>query len=429
LSGRRRLAAAVLAGLLAPASTAVAGGYDTPMLYSARHIGMGGTAIGFVEDASAMFHNPAGLGNVKKFSAIGDFSLLLAHVTATPDPLAARDKESELTVAPVFLLGSALRLTDWLVAGLAIYPIASAGASYEYPLTSTISIENKTRLVFVEASPGLAVNLPHGLRLGAGYRITYVNLERYQGTPGGNGSLDFKLDGFNLLGFRVGAQWTARPGLSFGAVYRHKVETRVTNDTGVAYMPFTDVETRFMLPSKLGGGGRWDVGDFGLALDGEYLFNSQNEGSPLEGTSVPTTDNPTPMRTQVPNVFDWSNAVTVRAGIEFRFLEGLDDRKRLAARLGYVFDGKTANERYPSAFGTPPGPTHVLTAGMGWNLGGWQLNAAYGLRFGQGDVTPEDIAAGAASAERPCRFCSGAGSEPYKMRINGFYLDASFALD
>ena len=390
---------------------------------------MGGTAIGFVEDPSAMFHNPAGLGNIKKFSALGDFSLLLAHVTASPDA-AARDTESEQTVAPVFLVGGGLRLTDWLVAGLAVYPIASAGATYEYVVPPSFNFENTTRLVFIEASPGLAFNLPYNIRLGAGYRLTYVNLERYLGSRAfPTGTHDFKLDGFNPFGFRVGAQWTPLPvPVGRGGVPPQGRDRGLERHRHRRDLKFTDVSTKFMLPSKLGAGGRLDVGDFGFALDGEYLFNSQNEGSPLVGTPLPTAANPMPMPTEVPNVFDWSDEITLRVGVEFRWLEGMDDRKRLAARVGYVFDGKTTNERYPSAFGTPPGPTHVITAGFGWNLGGWQVNAAVARRFGSGPVTAEDLAAGARSAERPCSFCSVAGDEDYKIAINGFYIDASFAL-
>jgi long-subunit fatty acid transport protein len=312
-----------------------------------------------------------------------------------------------------------------------VYPIASAGATYEYPVPPDYTFENTTRLVFIEASPGLAFNLPHNIRLGAGYRLTYVTLERYLGSRAlPMATHDFKLDGINPFGFRVGAQWTPLPFLSVGAVYRHKVETKVTNDTGVAALrQYTDVSTKFMLPSKLGAGGRVDVGDFGFALDGEYLFNSQNEGSPLIGTPPPSASNPMPMPAEVANVFDWSDEITLRAGVEFRWLEGMDDRKRLAARVGYVFDGKTANERYPTAFGTPPGPTHVLTAGLGWNLCGWQVNGAFARRFGSGPVTQADLAAGALSAERPCAFCSTAGNDDYKIAVNGFYVDVSYALD
>src|SRR5438477_8429179 len=103
-----RLAGRALLFLLLAASTALlpaaarAGGYDTPMLYSARHMGMGGTAIGYVDEASAIFHNPAGLGHVGKLSLTGDVSLLLAKVRSTPSFL-NQDVQSQQTVAPLFL--------------------------------------------------------------------------------------------------------------------------------------------------------------------------------------------------------------------------------------------------------------------------------------------------------------------------------------
>jgi long-subunit fatty acid transport protein len=419
-------------GVLAAAAvvfpgSARAGGYDTPMLYSARHMGMGGTAVGYVDDASALFHNPAGLGQVRRFSGIADFSLLLAKVRASPDPFTT-DIWSRRTVAPLFLLGGGLRLTDWLVAGLGIYPIASAGATYRYDSFGT-AIENTTRLVFIEASPGLAFNLPGNVRLGVGYRLTYVNLERFQGDPTAEmGSLDFTLKGFNWVGFRVGAQWTPLRGLGVGAVYRHKVTTRVTNDSGVALgSRFTDVETSFVLPSKMGLGARYDIAGFGVALDTEYLWNSQNEGDPLEGLPPPSEAVPEPMRIQVPNVFEWKNALTWRAGVEYRLLRApYQDRGRLALRAGFIHDGKTTNPQYPSAFGTPPGPTRILTAGTGWNAGRWQVNVAYAHRSGKGEVTDADLMA---EGRRSCAFCGAAGDQPYRIAIHGLYVDFSVALE
>jgi long-subunit fatty acid transport protein len=396
------------------------------MLYSARHMGMGGTAIGYVDDASALFHNPAGLGNVQRYSGIVDFSLLLAKVRASPNEI-ARDVWSRRTVAPLFLLGGGLRLTDWLVAGVGLYPIASAGATYRYPNPGTEDeAENTTRLVFIEASPGLSVNLPGGVRLGAGYRATYVSLERFQGVPGKSAGLDFDLSGFNWVGFRVGAQWTPLRGLGLGAVYRHKVTTRVRNDSGIAYgQTLTDLETSFVLPSKLGAGARYDLGRFGLAFDTEYLWNSQNEGNPLEGVPPPTDFEPNPKPAQVPNIFEWKNELTFRVGAEYRLLRApYHEKGRLALRVGYIHDGKTTNEVYPSAFGTPPGPTRVLTAGAGWNAGRWQINAAYGYRSGTGDVTDADLAV---EGRRACNFCGAAGDRPYRMAIHGLYLDFSVA--
>jgi long-subunit fatty acid transport protein len=437
--GRRLVPALVVLGALAgpvlPPALVRAGGYDTPMLYSARHMGMGGTAIGFVEDPSALFHNPAGLGQVRRFSVLGDFSLLLGGLRASPDttPGTPRDIESEPTVAPMFLLGGAYRLTDWLVAGLGVYPIASAGATYEYD-GIVGRTEDRTRLVFIEASPGLAVNLPGRVRLGVGYRITYVNLQRFKGwKPEDRRGFDFDLSGFNWLGFRVGAQWQPVEGLQVGAVYRHKVTTTVKNDSGWAAAQYVDVSTEFLLPSKMGAGARYDLGDLGLALDLEYLFNGQNEGSPLSGTTVANEFSPA-MPAEVPNVFRWKNALTVRTGVEYRLLPPEPQAQsqeqsqaqsrakgRLALRLGYVFDAETTNPDFPSAFGTPPGPTHIVTAGAGWNVGTWQVNVAYARRAGSGRANDPEPGA--------CAFCGAAGNEPYKLTIHGLYVDASLAFD
>lgn len=405
-------------------AVARAGGYDTPMLYSARHMGMGGTAIGYVRDPSALFHNPAGLAHIQRFAALGDLSLLLARAHGSP-ARGAEDIDSERTVAPMFLLGAGLRLTDWLTAGLGLYPIASAGAKYEYEFAGA-QVENRTKLVFFEGSPALAVNLPGRVRLGAGYRITYVDLQRFQGIAQ-SPFLDFGLTGWNFQGFRVGAQWTPMNWLQLGASYRHKTETKVKNKEGVALaMTFTDVETTFVLPSKLGVGARADLGDFGLAVDGEYLWNSQNDEHPLIGTA-PATPVSGPMRIAVPNVFDWKDAITLRGGLEYRLLPApRTDHQQLALRAGYIYDGKTTNERYPSAFGTPPGPTQVVTAGLGWNAGSWQANVAYGYRFGEGEVTAADLMA---PGRRNCAFCSVAGMDPYRLRIHGIYADVSFTVD
>jgi len=403
------LVSAALPALLPAAARA--GGYDTPMLYSARHIGMGGTAIGYVDEPSAIFHNPAGLAQIGHFSVTADTSLLLARVRSTPAFFNANDVRSEQTVAPLGLLGGGVRLNETVSVGLGVYPIALAGATYKYS-----GIEDKTRLVFLEASPAVALNLPGHVRLGGGYRVTYANVERFSGTPA-EPFLDFTMDGFNWKGFRVGAQWTPIPWLQAGAVYRHKTVTHVSNDSGIAAgVRYTDIETEFVLPSRMGGGLRADVWHLGLALDGEYAFNSQNGAHPLVGLPPGTPEMPA-MRTAVPNIFNWTDEVTVRGGLELRF-GFVPKLARLAARGGYIYDGKTTNAKYPSAFGTPPGPTRVITAGLGWKGNTWQVNTAFAHRTGSGAVTDPDTTS--------CRFCGYAGKLPYRIWVTGFYLDFSY---
>lgn len=403
--------------VLAWAAPALAGGYDTPMLYSARHMGMGGTAIGWVNDPSALFHNPAGLAHVRGLSLMGDFSPLVGTITGSPQPAPETDSiESETTFAPFFLGGAAYGITDWLTVGLAVYPVASAGATYRYDLGDG-EVEDHTKLVFVEISPGFALQLPQNIRIGAGYRINSFSLTRTRKTPDET-EVDLPLSGMNFASFRAGAQWQPIPELEVGLVYRHRTIIDVSADEITAPVSgfvtqATDVTSSFTLPTRLGFGARGNFGAFHGALDIEYALQSQNHRSVLEG------DHPALGHVKLTNanVFKWHDAVTLRAGVEYRLM---DDK--VATRLGYVFDATTSNVHYPSAFGTPPGPTHVITVGGGYDAGPWEVNLAYAYRFGSAEVTQQDID----SAGEDCLFCAAPGD--YAIGLHGIYVDFSVEL-
>ncbi len=411
---------------------AQAAGFDTPILYSARQMGMGGTAIGSVADPSAAFHNPAGFGNIRGLSVLGNLSLLTGKITSSPgvglgdlpekgDNYPSRT--SQQIVGPGFLVGAGYRLSEYLSLGMAVFPVASASGEYRgKSLTGNASID-KTKLVFLEATPVLALTLPHGFRLGVGYRITFAELERVQGDTDNPRNFDFKASGLDLKGVRVGAQWRLDPHWSFGAVYRHKIEPKLTADRGVAYADVVDLKTSFVLPSKLGAGVRSDWGPWGVALDGEYGFYSQNERTRLAGCNInqpPQAEKPSCRVAGVAhkaeyadNVFAWHNAVTVRVGLEYRL------REAWPLRAGYIFDGQATNVHYPSAFGTPPAPSHSGTIGAGYRAEKWQLNVAAALRTASATVKPSD------TAGYDCATCGKAGKD-YSLWLAGGYVDFSY---
>ncbi|MES1173441.1 MAG: outer membrane protein transport protein [Myxococcales bacterium] len=423
---RAALSFAAGLGALACPAAAHASGYDTPMLYSARHMGMGGTAIGYVNDPSSLFHNPAGLGQIERGEVLGDFSLLLGGIHASPGAFdSGKNIDSDLTVAPFFLVGGAYRLHEYITIGAGVYPVASAGGTFHYPSLpngTANDFEDRTDLFFLEASPAVAVNPLPNLRFGLGYRITYVHLTRFAGADGRDPSVDFKVSGQSFTGFRLGAQYDPLPWLHLGAVYRNKTTTKVTNSQGIAFDPYTDISTHFTLPAKLGVGTRLDFDPWHLplsaAVDFEYSFNSENQGDPLRGTPV----NPNGPD-HVDNVFEWTDSQTVRVGAEYRlWYDAYTNVHRIPLRVGYVFDSQSANARYPTAFGTPPGATQVFTLGSGYNGGRWQTNVAYAYRVGTGDVSTSDIAA--TPDHKTCAFCSYEGH--YKIHLNGIYVDASY---
>jgi long-subunit fatty acid transport protein len=414
------LALALMTGALV-ARPARAGGYDTPLLHSARHQAMGGTAIGYVDDASSTLHNPGGLGRVEGWNLFLGLSLLRARITTSPGSpdLEQPDgtfpsRTSEPAVAPLFLAAAAHRVTGPVTVGLAVYPVAAA--SGEYAGTNLIgnATIDKTRLVFIEASPAVGIRLREDLSLGLGYRATFVTLDRVKGDAANPREFDFSVKGLDFAGLRAGLQWQATDNVGLGLVYRHRIAPTLRADRAFAYSELTDAETSLVLPSKLGAGasGRWER--LRLALDLEYGFYSQNRQTTLRGF------NPALNKIeQVTNYFEWQNAVTVRVGGEYAF----GDDGRIAARAGYIFDGKVSNKAYPSAFGTPPAPSHAVTAGAGYRGGPWQVNFALAYRFAATEVMPADVA-GAAS----CATCSKPGPD-YSLRMLGVYVDFSTTFD
>jgi long-subunit fatty acid transport protein len=417
LRGPLAVAAATLGALL-PSSRALAAGFDTPILYSARHQAMGGTAIASVDDPSAAFHNPAGLQGVKGLAFMGDFSLILGKVKSSPDDVdTTRSIESGTVVAPFFLLGAAYRVHEWVSVGLAGFPVASGGAEYEYPFGPFNWIDS-TEIVFLEATPLVSLDvpkdrlLPGKLAFGAGYRVSMVTLERRKGDPDDPQLLDLKLSGTNFAGFRVGAQYQPIDELKLGVVYRNKIKIETSADEAVAGgMQWRDAELEFTLPAKLGFGARVDVGNIGLGADLEWAFQSQNEQQVLSGTPVGETEAET-----ATNVYDWQNGVTGRFGVEYRLRH---PDWTVPLRAGYIIDSKVSNPAYPSAFGTPPAATHTLTAGAGYAREHWQVNVAASRRFGSTTISQEDLGEG-------CDLCSYAGD--YSMTMTGLYVDVSVDL-
>jgi long-subunit fatty acid transport protein len=400
-----------------------AGGFDTPILYSARHMGMGGTAIGYVNDPSALFHNPAGLGGIRGLEIMANISPLTGSITSspgsgpdsTPNPdMTYRSRTTEPAISPLFLVGAAYRIADPVTFGVGVYPVAAAAGEYRMTDIRGNPYIDKTRLVFLEVSPGVSVELMKGLYLGAGYRATIVTLERVKGNVDNPLEFNFEVKGVDATGVRVGLQYHPTDSFSVGLVYRHRIEPTLKADKVRAGNNLVDGQTSLVLPSKLGVGASGKLDRLHGALDLEYGFYSQSSQTLLSGY------NPVLNRTeQVVNYFEWQNGITTRVGLEYL----LGAESQFATRVGYVFDGKVGNKAYPTAFGTPPAPSHSFTAGLGYRGEKWQTNLAFAYRFASTEITPADVA-----GATPCASCSKAGTD-YTLKIMGFYLDVSYRFD
>jgi long-subunit fatty acid transport protein len=401
------------------ASSAWAAGYDTPMLYSASHMGMGGTAIGSVDDASAIFHNPAGLSRSGLGALHLDVSPLGGVIQGSPDKDALSIK-SNTAVSPFFMVGGAYNVWDRIHVGFAAYLLGGAAGSYDYNIdktnaagvTKTTKVKDSASLGFIEFAPALSVRIIDGLSLGVAWRPLFTTFERNRvNTLDANGAapsdqtfIDMKMKGWAFTGFRVGLQYAIGKFL-FGLVYRNKVSTTVKADSiTYASVPFPNATYEFVLPSKLGFGVQWaGIEKLRLAADFEYIFNSEN-------TTVNLIGEQGGVAKPIMNTYNWADSFTIRVGAGYHVTEPLE------VRVGYVFDARAANPMYPTAFGSPPGPTHIATAGVGYAFTpAFDMSFAMAYRHGTGSTSEVDD---------KCPFCGKTGD--YAITLIGAYLDARY---
>ncbi|MEM9729082.1 MAG: outer membrane protein transport protein [Myxococcota bacterium] len=411
---RRLLACTVaaltaLSALAALPSAARAGGYDIPLVNTARYGGQGGTGIAFVDGGTSLYLNPAGLGRVSVANVDVSATILAGQAQGTPTFLSPDvNVKSERKPLVFPFVSGAYRLTDFMTIGVAAYIVGGAGGDYVYaPNPNAEEIEDRTELVFQESTLGIAFNIDKiGLHIGAGYRITYGRLVRTR--PDALTTLDLKLRGVNFEGFRVGLQWQFNEHVAFGAVYRNKIVVRASENGGSALRnDFDYVATDLILPARTGAGFRFDWGAFGTAVEFEWLFNSQN------GTIVLDTE--PALSVELQNVFDWSDQYILRWGGEYGFF---DDQ--WPVRLGFVFGSATTSANFPNAFGPPPSPEYVLTVGTGYNHGDrWQISFAYARAWASKFVEVDT-----SDFFMECPNCGGPGQ--YALRANHFIFDFSY---
>lgn len=403
---------AALAGLACfLPGAAYAAGYDTPILYSARHMGMGGTAIGYVDDPSAIYHNPAGIAAQQAGALHLDFSPIMGTIKGTPSKDSG-NIETNFSFSPAFLGGFAWRLHQYASAGVAVYPAASSGGGYSYTSKDgKTTTEDNAKLVFLEVAPTLASEILPGLRVGLSARMAQVTFQRKVVNTKADVDdvyIDMDMKGYAFTGIRAGVQYTRGP-LDVGLVYRSGATAVVTADKAtVTGIPAEDGKFSFILPSKMGLGLQYrGIKDLRLAADFEYIFNSENQITHVEGTAFGQA-------VTVPNYSRWQDSMTIRVGGAYKIGD-------LEPRLGYLLDTQAANKSYPSAFGSPPAPTHTATAGLGYDISkNLDVSFAAAYRAGGTTVTAEDVAK-ATAAKEICAFCGQPGE--YALSLFGAYVD------
>jgi len=361
-------------GVLLP--SAVFASTEPPGAYDGRSLAMGGTGAAYIHDPAAVYHNPAGLAGIERFSATLDFTGFSPRYT-TPLNGDQTSVKSDSTIYPFFLVGAAYRLMDRVVVGVAAYETAMFGSGYS-KVASLGGQDLNLEILFIEAAPTVAVTIVDHFSVGLGYRLTYAR-ESYHAPTGSGTVADQVLTGTNFAGFHAGLHYQPDPDWQFGLTYRSQVTASLSGNTTVS-----NAQGSQMLPTvssvssphvfRFGVSHALLDGKALVAMDLKYLLYSLSNKQLVVTTRGGSTTMP----------LNWQDVLSASVGFEYRL-------SNWALRAGYAISQSATPDSTAGYFTVPPGVINSFHAGLGFLYDYWEFDLGGLYAFaGKDNLQPQD---------------------------------------
>jgi len=391
-----------LAGLFTFAGSAQGAGFQINE-QSARSTGRGNAVIATTDDPSAIWHNPAGLANVKGTAFEAGVTLIAPDNNyegpglSSTNPNFPNDPgfEQTLNSSPAFVphVYGSYALSEMAVVGLGFYPSYGLGTEWE----NATRWVGRTQAEFTELrtfffTPTVALKPTEWLNVAVGLQLVPATLVLEQ-TLGVTDPMDpnfaqvllpaansDELDGrFKLaastfgVGATAGVQVKATENLRVGFVYRSAVNLDFSGDVDFTLPSNVPSSIATNFPDGTGNGEVTVPHTFGLGVGWvekhwtleaatqltlwdsfEELRINFDSGRPSEFTA---------------EVRDWSVVPMFRLGGEVRFGD-------FAGRAGVVYDFSPVPDETVEP-GLPDGDRFNISAGAGYTFGAFSVDLSY----------------------------------------------------
>ncbi len=275
-------------------------------------------------------------------------------------------------------------LSDKVVFGLGL----SAPFGLEFDRDDNNSIRYlspfEARLLTLDVSPAIAVDLSDTLSVGVGMDLVYSRFELGQRYPFGlltgspltpEGTLDYDADGFGFGGF-AGLNWEFAPDHRLALTGHLPIKISYEGDFEARNLPAglkaagfsdrSDFESEIEFPGSLGIGYAWNATDrLTLSTDFQYFFNSSHSSIPLMiGNNQPLLGGATEL------ALNWEDSYDVGFGVEYALSE------IWTLRAGYLF----SSNPYPTETFHPAVPSnerHIASVGLGYERGRHRVDLSF----------------------------------------------------
>jgi len=361
--------------------------------------GMGTAFVGVANDPSAIFLNPAGIGNLKGFQIYGGATVLAPETSFSSFDGGTEDTERQYYFPPHLYITYQPDASDFAY-GIGVFSPFGIGGR-EWPddgLTRYIS--TKSFVGTLTINPSMAWKISPKLFIGGGIYYLYAKNEaenKVDQSQLGSIDADFMvdLDGGNW-GYDLGVLYKPVDWMSLGLTYRSGVEIDLEGDAKLsqispALQPVVgsdtikiDAESELNLPPSVGFGlAFYPDNKLTVAIDVEWIgwstykettidFKSGNLGMLLADIQIEN---------------DWEDIWLFRAGIDYRVTENL------SLRTGYAFVESPVPDSTLSP-AAPEGNQHNITIGFGYSFAKYWLDAFYMLSLYEDRTVRNSILSG-----------------------------------
>jgi long-chain fatty acid transport protein len=350
--------------IILPAATLAS--TETPAIFDARSVALGGAGTAYVDNATAAFYNPACLENIDKLSLTLGFSPYFPQLTA---PLNGPNTtvESTVSLAPLFFAGGAWRLPffDRMVVGLAVYPTAGLGGAYEN-VASLGGEDLEMAIYMIEASIPVSIRITDGLAIAFSWRMTYLAQSSKLFIDDGAGGLmplEQEMSGMGAAGFSVGIYYRTNEWLQLGLTWRSKISIEMSGDSDIFGGTY-DTDSEFKAPDSIRlGVALRPIEGLMVALDLKYLTYSDSNkqlSSTIKGTPMGDLPSTAPL--------NWEDVFAGHLGVEYYVTS------YLPLRLGYSLSRSATPDKTASFMTTSPGLLHSVHGGLGLVFEKWSVD-------------------------------------------------------
>ena len=385
------LCALALLAFLSP--LAMANGLNLNSLGS-RALSMGGAFVGLADDFSAIFWNPAGIAQFKnKYFGFYGTDLIPSStykMNAIVPGVGSVNLVDAKSVTKHYLSGMGAYyhpITENLVAGFGVYVPSGLGANWDGTDFQNISLKKSydwnSKVGTLTFAPALAYQISDMVMIGAALNINYgmFDIAMHAGKAQlGTSVFDLGQYEESLTGWGIGATLgvLVKPSdmLSIGATLRTPSTIKFDGKASISNLGLvglnssSDLKREVTSPLWLAGGIAFKPIER-LTLTADVQYTNWNKIQEVEGNYVDPFWKLL-MNQAGKDVMEmyWKDAIQFRFGGEYQL------NQTLALRAGFYHDPAPAPERTMNVL-IPSYTFNVLTLGLGYKIGGLQIDAAF----------------------------------------------------